>query len=344
MKEMLEFMEKLRRAGAGRVDIWKIKEERTEVEGGEGFSWVQRSRKGYAVRWLDREGAVNFLFSEELRFDDSFFRRAQSQRGTLLLGGPSSAPEVSVYDPSFHLSSAYDRFQELPEEVSFYAETLRENFYCNSQGFEGHFRESLFEMEWHQNSHRFSAVSRRFEDLLRTSSIEGAQEKAEVAVLHPAASFQLLLNFLASPPAEEQLPENLTLLEDPTLPFGAGSFPFDASGFPAARRELVVEGRVLSLQPAFNLRPSIEEPPEKGWTNLLLQAPEVRPSTFVLIYELHFFPGLVLASSSCGQLKLKRDVLSFKGYLGRYRDGWFIGPPYIKSDFLVFDLKALQYS
>ncbi len=344
MREMLDFMERLKRAGAVKVDIWKIKEERTEIGGGEAFSWLLRSRKGYAVRWLDKGGVLNFLFSEQLGFEENFFRKAESQRATLPLAAPSAFPDVEVYDPSIHLSSAYDRFQQLPDDVGFYTEILRENFYCNSEGFEGQFRESLFEIEWQQGSYSFSAVSRRFEDLLNLTFIEGSLKRTDVAVLHPAASFQLLLHFLSSPPADEQLPENFTLLEDPTLLFGAGSFPFDASGFPSAKRELVRGGRVVNLSPVFNLRTSIEEPPEVGWSNLVLEAPQITPAEFVLIYELHFFPGLVVANSSCGQLKLKRDILKFQGYLGHYKEGWFIGPPYVKSDYLVFDLKVLQYS
>lgn len=81
---------------------------------------------------------------------------------------------------------------------------------------------------------------------------------------------------------EAVLPEGIDLIEDPTIPRGPASRPFDAEGLPARRRPLVEDGRLarwvldcasarqLGLAFSGNARRGTGGPPTPGITNLRL--------------------------------------------------------------------------
>lgn len=343
LSEILHFVKTY--AEAQKADVWKVEEDYTQVRRKAGvLSWSQGRREYYLIRWRDRNGAVHFLYSREPKMHEDMIFQASVEKDDLILAGPRiNKVEVPIYDPFWEMIPVYDRYSSLPEEVVEYEETLRRNFYANSSGMKGHYRETLFRARYNEGIFDFDVFARRFEEISKVESVKGSN-KGRIAVFHPKASFKLFLAFLErlrkgtrfNPPAE------VFLYDDPSIPYGTGSFPFDSGGFAPFRISILKEGKIHTSSPHFYVRTGPEEFPGKNWANLKFESPFYHPERFIVIYDLQPFPNFVLAFSSGGELRLDSEIALFKGFLGKYKEGWYIGKPFIKSDFLVFDLNKIK--
>ncbi len=343
ISEILEFIRTY--AAAQKADVWRIEEDYTRIKRSTGvLSWTQGRRELYLIRWRDRNGAVHFLCTREPRLHEDMIFQASVEREELELAAPRTDKlEVPVYDPSWELVPVYDRYSALPEDVVEYEEILRRNFYVNSVGMKERYRETLFRARYEREGFDFETYARRFEELLKADILEGST-RADLAVFHPKATFKLFFSLLERLGKGKKFhpPPEIFLYDDPSIAYGMGSFPFDSGGFIPSRIYILKEGKVQTPSPRFYVRAEPEEFPEKNWANLQFESPFYHPKKFIVIYDLQPFPDFALAFSSGGEIRLDSEVVLLKGFVGKYREGWYIGKPFIKSDFLVFDLHKIR--
>lgn len=309
-------------------DVLAFKEERITAQKEVGLKIGFSKRSGFSTRWRENRRGVFFHFSTSPLLNP--------ERAFLI----SEAVELSL--PSRIRKSPVklsdERGLPLGEELDFpdwifeFGGTERKLFLQNTRGAKAEYSETLFYFRGEIAGEELIIWSRKrdFPENLRSPG-------GKYMVLHPLASFKLVRALLSGKINIKGFPASIT--ENPAIDYAPGSYPFDASGRDMKRRLVFKKGKIKAQKPIHLLRKSPDSPPSLGWTNIVMELPEVNCDYFTLVLNLRVYGTLTELVTEEGKVREVNTETLLSSARGKIRDGWFIGPPFIKSDYIL-----LQYS
>ncbi len=305
-------------------DVLAFAEERLEVQSGWEARILSQRRAGFSTRWNKEKAGVFFLFttSPTVNFNHGFMI---GENWELRLPSYIKKNPVKIRDER---GLPYGEELEFPTWIEGFSALERKVFLLNTKGGEASYTETLYSFRASLHGEEFSIWSR-----IRDFPLNLQGNGGRNLVLHPFASFKLV-KFILSGKATLKGVE-FTVEEDPSLDYGPGSFPFDASGREMKKRTIFRKGKIKARKPIHLLRPTPDSPPTTGWTNIILNLPPVSCSSFTLAINLRFYGEItqILLENGTEREMKTEDLL--RSIQGKIQDGFFIGPPFIKSDYIL---------
>ncbi len=305
-------------------DVLAFAEERVEVQGGWETRIVSGSRTGFSTRWNKEKAGVFFLFSTSpaVNFNHGFII---GENWELRLPSYIRKSPVKIRDER---GLPYGEEIEFPSWIEGFSALGRKVLLLNTRGGEGSYTETLYSFKASLGGEQFLIWSR-----IRDFPPDFHGNGGRNLVLHPLASFKLIKFILSGRTTLKGV--EFTVEEDPSLDYGPGSFPFDASGREMKRRTIFKKGKVKARKPIHLLRMSPDSPPTTGWTNIILKLPQVSCSSFTLAVNLRFYGEITQLLLENGKEREMKTEDLLRSIQGKVRDGFFIGPPFVKSDYIL---------
>ncbi len=310
-------------------DVLAFKEERISVKRELGLKMGFSRRGGFSTRWRESRKGVFFHFSTSPAINP--------ERAFII----SEAVELPL--PSRIRKSAVklrdERGLPVGEEIEFpdwifeFGGIERSLLIQNTRGAKSNYSETLFFFRGEIAGEELFAWSRK-RDFPKNIQSPGGK----YLVLHPLASFKLIRTLLSGEINIKGFPASI--IENPAIDYAPGSHPFDASGRDMKRRLVFKKGKIKAQKPIHLLRKTPDSPPSLGWTNIIMELPTVSCDYFILVLNLKVYGTITELITEDGKIReINTDTL-LSSVSGKIRDGWFIGPPFIKSDYILLS----QYS
>ncbi len=305
-------------------DVFAFVEERIEVQGGWEARLISGREVGFSTRWKKERSGIFFHFSPSptVNFNHGFII---GENWELRLPSYIKKTSVKLRDER---GLPYGEELEFPAWIDELRGRERKVLLMNTRGGEASYAESLYSFKASLHEEEFWVWSRR-RDFPLTLRGNGGRN----LVLHPLASFKLVKLILSG--KTNLKGAEFTIEEDPSLDFGPGSFPFDASGREMKKRVIFKKGKIKARKPIHLLRPAPQSPPVTGWTNIVLKVPTASSPSFTLVVNLRFYGEITQLVLEDGREREMKTENLLRSICGKIQEGFFIGPPFIKSDYLL---------
>jgi len=302
---------------------WAILERRhlTRARAGRGM--------GFALRWKKERGGSFFAFSNNGRVPFDTYPMFISEPVSFPLPSSVKKSGVLVHDPGgvTHLKNG----PQLPDEVVQYRELERRVVLINTKGLKGEYTETLFGYTYDEDGLEYTVWTRKRELL---HPLKGNRGKR--MVLHPVVAYRLI-SYLLSSKNRNFKELQFSISENPERDFAPGSLPFDAIGLEMKRRAIFRKGKFSSRSPVNYFRLKPDSPPILCWSNIEMNLPRVSCEDYSIIRKIYIFKNEVALGEE-GKIVIQGGIKELLSRIaGKIADGWFIGPPYIKSDYLLLE-------
>ena len=310
-------------------DVLAFKEKSLTVKRGLGVKIGFSRRSGFSTRWRESGKGVFFHFSTSPVFNPE---RAFIISEAVELSLPSRVRKSSVKLRDKRGLPLGEEL-EFPDWIFEFGGRERTVILQNTRGAQAEYSETLFYFRGEIAGEELFIWSRKRDFPENLQSPGG-----KYMVLHPLASFKLVKTLLSGKINIKGFPASI--IENPAIDYAPGSYPFDASGRDMKRRLVFKKGKIKAQKPIHLLRKSPDSPPALGWTNIVMELPTVPCDHFTLVLNLRTYGTVTELITEDGRVReINTDVL-LSSVSGKVRDGWFIGPPFIKSDYILIS----QYS
>ncbi|GEM_PF-2310268 len=324
-EELLEEFKKRELEG----EVWAYKEWWAVLERGRLSRAHAGRAKGFALRWKKERGGSFFAFSHNGKVDFDTYPMIISEPVSFPLPSTIKKGEVLVQDPS-----GITRLKEgpqLPEEVVEYKELERKVVLLNTKGLRGEYAETLFGYTYYEEGLEYTVWTRK-RGFIHPLKGNGGKK----IVLHPLVTYRII-SYLLSSKNRNFREFQFSITENPEKDFAPGSFPFDAIGLEMKRRPIFRKGKFVSRSPVNYHRLTPDSPPILYWSNLEINLPRVSCDDYSIIRKIYIFKNEVALGEE-GEIVINGGIKELLSRIaGKIADGWFLGPPYIKSDYLLLE-------
>ncbi len=307
-------------------EVWAFKEKWAEIERGRPERIAAGKEHGFALRWRKERGGTFFQYTHEANLSFDYYPLIISEPVDFPLPSVNKSSKVLIHDPG---GITFLKGLRLPEDVVYYREVERSVSLMNTKGYRGEYKETSFLYTYREGDLEYNVWTRK------RKRINPLRERyGRKLVLHPVVTYKLI-NYILSSNIPNLKDVQISILENPKINFAPGSYPFDAIGMEMKKREIFKKGKLLSKKPVHYLRFYPESPPSLQWTNIEVSLPYVNCEDYSIIKDMYIFRE---------SISLKGEkTYTFSGGIenllkrieGKIADGWFIGPPFIKSDYIL---------
>lgn len=324
-EQLLEELKKRELEG----EVWAYKEWWAILERRRLYRARAGKGMGFALRWKKERGGNFFAFSNDGKVAFDTYPMIISDPVNFPLPSSVKKGEVLVRDPGG--VTRLKRSPQLPEEVVEYRELERRVLLINTKGLRGEYTETLFGYTYDEDGLKYTVWTRKRELIHPLKGNEGKR-----IVLHPVVSYRLISYLLYS--KNRNFKElQFSISENPERDLAPGSLPFDAIGLEMKRRAIFRKGKFTSRTPVNYFRLKPDSPPIPYWSNIEMNLPRVSCEDYSIIKKIYIFKNEVALGEE-GKIVIQggvRELLS--RIVGKIAEGWFLGPPYIKSDYLLLE-------
>lgn len=311
-------------------EVWAFAEKKSLLYRSKIHRVLVGKDRGFAIRWRKERGGGFFFFSKDGRFDPDSYQMLISDTINFPLPSSVKSNNVVVKDPAGITLLREDL--ELSDNIVEYSEVERKVVLFNTRGLKGDYTETLFRYRYEEvPMFQYDVWTRKRSFINPLKGIEEGK-----IVLHPVVTYRVL-SYLLSSQRKNFKELQFSIVENPERDYAPGSYPFDAIGMEMKRRAIFRRGKFVSRAPVnyFRLEPAL--PPRIFWSNIELELPRVECDEFRIIKRIYIFKEEV-ALGEDGEIIIKGGINELVSRIvGKIADGWYLGPPFIKSDYLLLE-------